>query len=107
MDRSAFFISAQPVEKSVTMPDGTVSTVHLREVSDADWMRYVASSASNDIDTQAGARAFLISKAWVNADGSPALSLDDAARLKPIVARQFVRHISAINAPDPARPGNA
>lgn len=107
MDRAALFVSAQPVEKKITAPDGTEISVHVREVADSDWMRYVAVSASNDPDVQGGARAFLISKGWVNADGSPAATLEEAANLRTIVARQFVSRIIELNAPDRERKGNA
>lgn len=107
MDKRALFVSAQPVEKEITSADGTAIAVHVCEVSDSDWMRYVATSASNDPDVQAGARAYLIAKGCVDTTGEPQFTHEEACRLKIAIARQLVALIVEHNLPNKDRKGNA
>lgn len=106
MDRSALFVSAQPAERELILMDGTVTPVFVREVADADWMRYMAHIQSDNADVQGGARAFLISKGWVDIEGKPVATHEEACALRTPIARQLVKLIIALQ-PEPERKGNA
>ncbi len=80
MDDS-LFISEQPVARTVEIAKKK-HTLHFREVSDADWYRYIETRGSDDLDVRAGARAYLISRSLCEPDGTLALTLERAASIK-------------------------
>lgn len=100
------FISEVPVERAVTLA-GKQRKLWFREVSDADWYRYVSARSSDDVDTQAGARAFLISKSLCEPDGTLALTLERAASLKLRAAKEMERVIMELDSRAKDEAGNA
>lgn len=75
------FISEQAVERKVRLA-GKERTVWIREVSHADWLKFAAIVRSDDLETQGGAQAFIVSKSICEPDGTLSLTMEQAARLK-------------------------
>jgi len=74
------FVSDVPVEREVTLR-GKPRKVHFRELSRADWFRFLKAYNSEDLDVKAGAAAFLISKGICDPDGST-MPIEKAATIK-------------------------
>jgi len=75
------FVSEQAVERTVRLA-GKDRKVWIREVSHADWFKYAAIAQAGDLETSAGAQAFIVSKSLCEPDGKPSLTLERAAQLK-------------------------
>ena len=75
------FVTEQAVERTVKLA-GKSRTIWLREIAHADWFQYAAIARSDDVNTQAGAAAFLVSKSICEPDGKTSLTLERAATLK-------------------------
>lgn len=75
------FVTEQAVERTVRLA-GKSRTIWIREISHADWFQYAAIARADDLVTQAGAQAFLVSKSLCEPDGKLSLTLERAAALK-------------------------
>ena len=90
------FVSGSAIERQVEI-NGTKQTLWFREVSQADWYRYVSLRGSDNVDTAAGARAFLISRSLCEPDGTLALTIERAAELKLRVSRSIEQEIMVLD----------
>lgn len=100
--RADLFVSEQPVEHTFEIEGKTVP-LFIREVADAVWRRYSAANRSDDLDTQAGARAYLISEAVCEADGKPSMTHEKACQLKLRAAKAIEKKILELES---AKSGN-
>lgn len=96
MIAAELFITGQAIERTVDIA-GQKHKLWFREVTSADWFRYVTLRGSDDVDTAAGARAYLISKSLCEPDGTLALSEDQAAQLKLRASRAIEKEIMALD----------
>lgn len=103
----ALFASHIPHERTVTLllDNGeTVSQVfHIRELSSLEMRRQVLAERSGDEKRVELALATLIAKAVCDADGAAVMDVDQAARLKPLVAGQLRDLIMEVNGLGKAR----
>jgi len=94
---NALFASTDVHPRSVVLPDGSTATFHFRELPAIELRRQHLAETSEDVAVRDGAIARLISVGLCDADGRPAITAEDAARLKPAVAGQFVSHIMEVS----------
>lgn len=105
LDQS-FFISSQLHEKEVEMADGSKHTLHFRELPYIDVSRYQAGIHSDNENERAAASAKLVSASLCNPDGSPALTFEQASRLKPSVGTAIFHAAVAVNTPVKKKPSD-
>jgi hypothetical protein len=79
------FVSSTVHERTVEI-GGEPHTFWFREITTAQARRFAQAERSDDPDMHARAVPILLAAAMCNPDGSPAISEEDAARLKPAVA---------------------
>lgn len=82
----AFFVSQTIHEKEVELPDGSKHKLHFREVPAADFRQYLLAERSSDPKERAESVHRLIVASLCEADGRPALTMEQAAKLKPAAA---------------------
>jgi hypothetical protein len=100
----SFFVSATVHEKEVELSDGKRHKLHFRELPYIDVLRYQSGAQSDDEDERAASNARLIAAALCNPDGTPAISLEKAALLKPEVGAAIFSAAVAINTPTKKKP---
>lgn len=82
LDKS-FFVSTEIQPREVELPDGKTHTLYFKELPAVEFNRYFNSIKSTDEDVSLLASAKLVVAGLCEADGSPALTLEQAALLKP------------------------
>lgn len=92
-----FFISTTLEEREVTLVDGSKAVLHFRHLPNTDFERYAMWSKSADEDIAASAAARLISVGLCEPDGKPALTLEQAVRLKRPVMMQMLTALLDVN----------
>lgn len=102
---AADYVTEEAIPKKIKVR-GELRQFYFREARDGDWYRYVAMRASSDVDVQAGARAFIISKCLCEPDGKLALTLEQAASLKMRIGKAMVDAIMEIGSEVEATTGN-
>lgn len=85
-------------ERTVTMADGSKRVLHFRELDSTHVNRYYLWLTSADEEVRAAAAARLIAAGLCNPDGTPALTFERAARLKPMVLKGLVDALQDVNA---------
>lgn len=105
LDQS-FFISADLHEKEVELADGSKHKLHFRELPYIDVSRYQAGIQSGDENERAAASAKLIAASLCNPDGSPALTFEQASKLKPAVGTTIFNAAVAVNTPTKKKPSS-
>lgn len=95
---AAFFVSDELHARDVELPDGTVHRLHFRELTTQQVRGYQLAERSDDEDVQAGAIARLLSSSLCEPDGKPALTYEQALKLKPVASSALLSEVLAINA---------
>ena len=96
MIASELFITGQAIERVVSVA-GQDHKLWFREVTAADWFRYVSLRGSENVDVAASARAFLISKSLCEPDGTLALTEEQAGQLKLRASRAIEQAVMALD----------
>jgi len=91
------FVSDEIIARAVELGDGKKHTLHFKAVSHVEFNRWVTALTSADDDMRDRAHSRLICASLVTADGKPALTLEQADRLKPRVLRALGDTIAEIN----------
>jgi propanediol dehydratase small subunit len=91
------FAGDQIHERPVEMADGTSRTLFFRELDSTHVQRYYMWATSADEDVRAAASARLVAAGLCNPVGSPALTFERAARLKPMVLKRIVEALEEVN----------
>ena len=97
MKYDAFFVSSSVHERPVTLADGSVHTLYFREVPAGEYRRFALAENSEDEDVRIGALAKLICASMCEADGTPAITFDQALQLKPSVATALLEAVLEVN----------
>lgn len=84
-------------ERSVEMADGSVRVLHFRELDSTQFARYGMWVTSESEDVRAGAAARLASVGLCNPDGSPAVTFEQAVRIKMPVLKRICETIEEVN----------
>ncbi len=91
------FASDAIVEHEVTLGDGSKHTMYFKELKAIEWRQHMEAESSKDPKTRDASAAKLISRSLVEQDGRRALTLQQAAKLKPSVAGAIFLAILRIN----------
>lgn len=100
------FISDKIEERSVELGDGTSEVLYFKHLSNTIFERYAIWTASADEDVVAIASSRLIVLGLCNSDGTPALTLNEAERLKRPVMQRVMQALLEVNGYG-KKPGNA
>ncbi|RSF09259.1 hypothetical protein [Achromobacter aegrifaciens] len=93
----ALFVSDEVVARDVELGDGKPHTLYFKAISHVEFNKWVAALTSPDEDVRDRAHSRLVVASVVTAEGKPALSLDQANRIKPKVLRKLSDVIAEIN----------
>lgn len=93
----SLFVSEQLHERTVELADGSKHVLHFREVSSAAMRKYQIAESSADEEVRVSSMAVLIASSVVNPDGTPAMDVDKAQKLKPQVTNALMREILDLN----------
>ncbi|MCX5592796.1 hypothetical protein [Alcaligenes endophyticus] len=91
------FASGEVIEHPVKLGDGSVRTLYFKELEAIEWKRHMEAENSKDKKVREGASARLIARSLVERDGSRALTIAQAARLKPAVSGAIFLGILQVN----------
>jgi len=94
---AALFVSDEIITREVELGDGEKHTLHFKAVSHVEFNRWVTALTSPDEDVRDRAHSRLICASLVTADGNPALTIEQADRLKPKVLRTLGDVIAEVN----------
>jgi len=86
---NAFFVSTEIHKRTVELADGSKHELHFRELPVADFRRFQIAEASVDEDVRAGSISKMIAASLCEADGSPAMTYEQAMQLKPNVSSRL------------------
>lgn len=92
-----FFVSEKLHEKTVTLPDGSDHVLHFREVPAPVFIRFREQQRSEDDTTRANAVANLIAASLREADGNPAITVDQALNLNVAAAQALMNAVMEVN----------
>lgn len=93
----ALFVSDEVVAREVELGDGKTHTLYFKAISHVEFNKWVAALTSPDEDVRDRAHSRLVVASVVTAKGKPALSLEQANRIKPKVLRKLSDVIAEIN----------
>lgn len=94
---SAFFASTEVQPREVKLPDGSTHTLHFKELPAVEFRKFQLAENSTDEDVQAASVAKLIALSLVDAEGKPAITAKEAARLKPAATAAIMSAIMDVN----------
>lgn len=90
------FVSGRLHQRPVAMADGSVETIHFRELPWAEWFSYQMDRVSDDFAVREAAIARLIAHAVREPDGSEAISVERAKQLRTEVMNAFLNAVMDI-----------
>lgn len=93
----SLFVSDALHERTVELADGSTHLLHFREVSSAAMRKYQLAEHSQEEAVRISSMAVLIASSVVNPDGSPAMDVERAQKLKPQVTNALMREILDLN----------
>lgn len=91
------FASDAIVEHEVTLGDGKKRTLYFKELSAIEWKQHMEAENSKDPKVRKESAVRLIARSLVEPDGRRALSVAQAARLKPAVSGAIFMAILRLN----------
>lgn len=97
MLNESLFVSAQIVEKEVTLADGTTHTLYFKELPAVEFRKFYIAEQSNDEDVQAASMAKLVAASLCEPDGKPAITVKKALMLKGSALSAIVEAIMQVN----------
>jgi hypothetical protein len=86
-------------KKDIVLGDGKKRTMYFREMDTVAFRKFQIAEGSADEDERAAAIPRLVAASLCEPDGSPALTLAEAKRLKPKVSNALMAAILEINNP--------
>jgi hypothetical protein len=101
---SAFFVSDQLHERKVTLPDGSEHTLHFRELLAHEFLRYRDEQRSESAATRERATPRIIALSLRNPDGTPAMTDEQAAKLRPGAMSALMAAVMEVNTFDAKKP---
>jgi hypothetical protein len=94
MLNAALFVSETIHEREITLGDGSKHVLHFKEISAADFRKLQTSKNDEQADAAASK---VIAQSVCNPDGSPALTVDEASKLKQGVRLAISLAIADVN----------
>ena len=96
MDKSKFLASDKPVAREVTFTDGTVDTLHFKQVTAGDMRRWRMAEASGDEDRIVFGMQRLVAASLCDEKGKLALSEREAYGLTLQGLNDLFPHVMAV-----------
>lgn len=96
MDKTKILTSSAPVPREVTFSDGTVETVHFKQVSAGHMRRWRAAEQSGDDEIRAFAMQRLIAASLCDADGKLVLTEAESQNLTPNGLTDLFPHVMTV-----------
>lgn len=101
------FISATIHERDVELADGKKQKLHFKEIPYIEFSRYQAGIRSTDEEERAAASIKLIVASLCEPDGEPAITYEQAGKLKPAVAVAIFKAASEVSTPTKKKPSKS
>lgn len=92
-----FMVSQTVHEKTVELPDGKKHVLFFKEMPVVEYRKFQMAEQSADEDVRAGSMAKLIAASLCEADGSPAMTYEQALRLKSAPANALFNAVISLN----------
>lgn len=92
-----FFVADTLHKRTIKLADGSEFELSFRETTAVDFRRFLMSEKSEDEEKQSFSVAKLISQSLCDDDGKPAMTFEQAKKLKPFVANELLSVILEIN----------
>ncbi|MBN4942010.1 hypothetical protein JY414_09305 [Stenotrophomonas maltophilia] len=96
MDKSKILTSNAPVAREVKFSDGTIETVHFRQVSAGQMRRWRAAEASGNEDETCFAMQRLVAASLCDADGKLVLTEAESQNLTANGLTDLFPHVMAV-----------
>ena len=96
LDQS-LFVSTEVVEREVELPDVKKHKLFFKELTAADISRYVNSLNSTDEEVNVMANPKLLALSLCEQDGKPAITVEQALKLKPGVIGPILEALREVN----------
>jgi hypothetical protein len=100
----SFFVSDAVHERTVILGDGSEHKLFFKEVPATVYRKFQMAEQSDDEDVRAGSLAKLIVASLCEADGSQAMTYEQACKLKASVSSPLIDRVLEVNG---KKPGNA
>ena len=102
MDKSKFLISAAPVARAVTFTDGSVETLHFKQLNAGQVRRWRMDEQSGDPATIMYAMQKLVAQSLCDENGKLALTEAEAVGLTASGLQDLFPHVIAVSGLEPA-----
>lgn len=99
MLNAKFFVSAQVHAREVMLPDGSVHTLHFKEVPHTEFRRFKLAEESRDEKERLRCVAQLIAASLCTEAGKSVLTVEKAATLSTAGANALMTAVMSVNAP--------
>ncbi|MGV6491389.1 hypothetical protein ACTUVK_000552 [Stenotrophomonas rhizophila] len=96
MDKNKILTSGAPVAREVEFSDGSVETVHFKQVSAGQMRRWRAAEGSGDDNLQFFAMQRLVAESLCDADGKLVLTEAESQNLTPNGLTDLFPHVMAV-----------
>lgn len=93
----SLFVSPEVHARTVKLGDDTEHPLHFKEIDSAEFRRFQLSEQSDDAAERVKAPARLIAASLCSEEGKPALTVDQAGKLKPRVTQAMLAVIYEVN----------
>ena len=93
----AFLVSDKPVERQITLPDGSVHAVYLRPVGLDDFRKFQLAERQDDLDVRAKSVAKLLSLSLCDAEGGSTITPEQAGKIAPKLADELAAMVLDMN----------
>ena len=97
MDASLFVSETDVHKREVRLPSGSVHTLWFRDLTQKDFRDFRKGNASKDEDEREAASARLVARSLCEPDGSDALTLEQALKLKPAALLAIQNAVLQVN----------
>lgn len=94
---AALFVSSEIQAHEVKLPDGSVHTLHFKELPAVEFRKFQLAEQSDDEDVRSSSIAKLIAASLVEPDGKPALTYKQALQLNGMAANAITEVILKVN----------
>ena len=94
---SSFFVSTEVQSKFVELPNGQKHELFFKEIPAIEFRRFSLAEQSEDENVRIGSIAKLICASLCNADGTPAITFEQAMTLKAAAMNAIFAEVLSVN----------
>lgn len=103
---ASLFVSDTLHAREVKLPDGSVHTLHFRELPAVEFRKFYRAEQSDDDAKQSGSMASLIAACLCEPDGKPAITIKKALTLNAAATNAIMAAILEVNGFSKGEAGN-